>query len=85
VWIAANIEPLSAALPREQHGFLPTYAGDACSVRERALFVAAFEANSAKVDAGARRYRQTLERIDSCIAMRRAHQAAFNAFLATAQ
>ena len=85
VWIAANIEPLSAALPREQHGFLPTFAGDACSVRERALFVAAFEANSAKVDAGARRYRQTLEGIDSCIAMRRAHQAAFNAFLATAQ
>jgi hypothetical protein len=43
------------------------------------LFVDAFEARLANVDGAARRYKAALERIDQCIALRRAQQASFNA------
>jgi alanyl aminopeptidase len=84
-WIATNIEPLSANLPSEQQGFLATFANDACTARERVLFVGAFEAHLAKVEGGVRRYKQALEKIDSCLALRRAQQAPLNAFLASAK
>ena len=69
----------------EQQQFLAVWASDACTERERGLVVAAFETRVAKLDGGARRYKESLERIDVCLSLRRAQQAPLNAFLATAR
>jgi alanyl aminopeptidase len=82
-WIAANIGPLAARAPREQQGYWPTWAEGACTTGERAQFVALFESRAADLDAGPRKYRESLEIIDLCLALRAAQEAPFNAFLAT--
>ena len=84
-WIGANIDSLAASIPPEQQQYWPVFASGACTERERSLFVAAFEARAAKLEAGVRRYREALERIDVCLSLRRAQQTSFNAFLATAR
>jgi hypothetical protein len=71
-----------ASIPQEVQERLPYAARDACTSRERALFVDAFEARLSNVEGGAVRYRSALQRIDQCIALRRAQQASFNASLA---
>ena len=78
-WLVRNGDAAMTAIPVEQQGYLPRWAHDACTSRERALFVDAFEARLANVDGAARRYKAALERIDQCIALRRAQQASFNA------
>ena len=82
-WMNARAEALMASVPPEQQSGLVIWARDACTQRERTLFVALFESRVANVDGGARRYRQALEKIDVCLALRRGQQAAFNAYLAT--
>ena len=77
-----NGDAAMASIPAEHQEVLPHWASDACTSRERALFVDAFEARLAKVEGGPRRYKSALERIDQCIALRRAQQASFNASLA---
>lgn len=81
-WLDRNADAVMASVPMEQLGLLPRWAHDACTSRERAQFVGMFEARLAKVDGAARRYKVALERIDQCIALRRAQQVSFNAFLA---
>ena len=78
----ARADALMASVPPEQQVELVALAKGACTSRERTLFVAMFEGRAAKIDGGARYYRQTLERIDVCLALRRAQQAPFNAILA---
>ena len=85
VWLAANMEPLAARVPHEQQGYWPLWADAICSAGEREQFVALFERRAADLDAGPRKYRQALEKIDLCLALRRAQQAPLNAFLATAR
>ncbi|MFO1311201.1 MAG: M1 family metallopeptidase [Burkholderiales bacterium] len=80
-WIAGH-PGAWAGIPSEQYGAMAYRARDACTARERAQFVAAFETKLAASDGGARRYRSALERIDQCLALRAAQQAAFNAFVA---
>jgi alanyl aminopeptidase len=82
-WFAANIGQLEARAPRESQGYWPTWAERACTSGERAQFVALFEARVANLDAGQRKYREALEKIDLCLAMRAAQEAPLNAFLAT--
>ena len=65
--------------------FIATFADGICGSEDRARFVALFEKRAPDLDAGARKYRQSLEKIDACIAMRRAQEPALNAFLATAK
>jgi alanyl aminopeptidase len=81
-WIAQNGDAAMASIPVEQQGVLPVWAKEGCTSRERALFASAFEARLANVDGAARRYEAALERIDQCIALRRAQQSAFNASFA---
>ena len=84
-WLATNVDALAARVPREQQAFIATFADGICGGEDRARFVALFEKRAAGLDAGARKYRQSLEKIDACIAMRRAQEPALNAFLATAK
>ena len=81
-WLARNADAALASVPREQQEYLPYWSRDACTSRERALFVDAFEARVANAEGAAVRYKAALQRIDQCIALRRAQQAAFNASLA---
>ena len=80
-WLASHPEAWTG-IPSEQYGYIAQWGRDACTARERAQYVAAFEAKLAGSDGGAARYRATLERIDQCLALRTAQQATFNAFLA---
>lgn len=80
-WMNANAQALLARIPPEQQSQLMKWADGACTLRERAQFVALWEARAAGVDGGPRHYRQSLEKIDNCLALRHAQQAAFNAFL----
>jgi alanyl aminopeptidase len=80
-WVAAHIDLLAGA-PREQQGYWPALAEGACTAGERARFVALFEARAAGLDAGQRKYRESLEKIDLCLALRAAQEAPLNAFLA---
>jgi cytosol alanyl aminopeptidase len=81
-WLARNADAAMQRIPVEQHAALAFWAQDACTRRERTLFVGALESRLAKADGGARRYQAALERIDQCIALRDAQQASFNAYLA---
>ncbi len=82
-WLEANIGTLAARTPREEQGYWPRWADDACTAGERARFIALFEKRAADLDAGPLKYRQSLERIDLCLALRAAQEAPLNAFLAT--
>jgi alanyl aminopeptidase len=81
-WSAAHVDELARA-PREQQGYFPTWAEGACTSAERAQFVALFESRVAESDVGQRKYRESLEKIDLCLALRAAQEAPLNAFLAT--
>ena len=81
-WSAAHVDQLARA-PREQQGYFPTWAEGACTSAERAQFIALFESRAAELDAGQRKYRESLEKIDLCLALRAAQEAPLNAFLAT--
>jgi len=81
-WLARNADAVMQAIPIEQHAALAFWAQDACTAGERALFVGLLESRLAKAEGGTRRYQGALERIDQCIALRGAQQAAFNAYLA---
>jgi len=81
-WLRGNADALAANTPPEAQAVWATWAGGACTQRERSAFVEVFEQRSAKTDAGPRQYGQALERIDACLAMRRAQQAPLAAFVA---
>lgn len=81
-WLGQNGDAALASIPPEHQEYIPRWAENACTSRERVLFVSALEARLANVEGAARRYRSALERIDQCIALRRAQQATFNAWLA---
>ncbi len=81
-WLERNIVALSARTPVESQGFWPTWLASACTPDERARMVALFESRVAKLEAGPRSYRESLEKIDLCIAARKIQQAPLNAFLA---
>lgn len=81
-WLKTHADALAANTPPEAQGVWATWSGGACTQRERALFVDVFEQRSARTDAGPRLYRQSLERIDGCLAMRRAQQGPLAGFVA---
>ena len=81
-WLDANFDRFGSRLPREQWSALARWAGGACTPAERERFVAVLGPRLAAADAGARAYRQSLERIDLCVALRDAQAAPLNAFLA---
>ena len=81
-WLVRNGDAAMASIPPEHQEYIPRWAADACTSRERELFVSALEVRLANVEGAARRYQSALERIDQCIALRRAQQATFNAWLA---
>ncbi len=84
-WLQANIGALAGRAPPEQQGYWPDWAASACTPEERARFVAIFEARAAALDAGARIYRQSLEKIDACLALRAAQGESLNAWVATSK
>lgn len=84
-WFAQNYDALAARAPREQQGFWPYWADSVCTTEGRIQFVALFESRAAQLEAGPRSYRQSLETIDSCLALRAAQQASINAFFAAAR
>jgi alanyl aminopeptidase len=81
-WLARNGDGAFAGIPVEKQGKLPEWAQDACTSRERSLFVGVFEARLAGVEGAARPYKAAIERIDQCLALRRSQEAAFDAALA---
>ncbi len=81
-WLERNVAALAARVPAESQGYWPGWLASACSADERRRFVALFETRVAKLDAGPRSYRETLEEIDLCIAARRIQQTPLDAFLA---
>ena len=81
-WLAAHLPAQAANTPREKQAYWPAWAGDACTAGERKQIVALFEARAAEFEAGTRNFNETIERIDACLALRRAQQAPLNAFLA---
>ena len=80
-WMSEHMEALAARAPPTQQGFWPAWSADACTSTERSQFIALFAARADALDAGARTYRQALENIDLCLALRVAQQAPVNAFL----
>jgi alanyl aminopeptidase len=84
-WLATNVEPLLARIPRESQSWLVVAGGSICTAPERAQFVALFEPRVAAIEGGARRYREALERIDLCLAVAAAQQPALDAFLRRAK
>jgi hypothetical protein len=80
-WFAANAPAITAATPPEMQAAFPYWASDVCAGAERAQFVAAFEALGTQREGSARTYRESLEKIDGCLALRRARQASLNAYL----
>ncbi len=84
-WLVGNGPALMMRAPGEQQGFWPAFASGACTDAERTLFVSAFGARVAPLEAGTRKYRESLEKIDQCLALRRSQQAPLNAFLAGAR
>ncbi len=81
-WYAANASAIATATPPEMQAAFPLWASDVCTGAERAQFVAAFEALSTQREGGARSYRESLEKIDGCLALAPRSQAPLNAFLA---
>ncbi len=81
-WLGRNGDAAMAAIPQEHQEYIPEWARDACTSRERSLLATALEARLAHVEGAMPRYRAALERIDQCIALRNAQQASFNAALA---
>ena len=82
-WLTRNIDALAARVPRDYQGLWPRWVSAACTDDERVQFVAVFEKRTAGLDGGPRTYRDTLEKIDSCIAAAKVQRASLNAFLAT--
>jgi alanyl aminopeptidase len=80
-WFAANAPAIAGATPPEMQAAFPYWASEVCTGAERAQFVAAFEVLSTQREGGARTYRESLEKIDGCLALRRARQASLNAYL----
>ena len=81
-WLGRNADALAARHPPEYQGYWPAWAVAACSDAERVQFVSIFEARAKGLDAGPRTYRNTLEKIDACIAAVKVQRAPLNAFLA---
>jgi hypothetical protein len=81
-WLAQNGDAAFASVPVEQQRKLAEWAENACTTRERVLFISVFESRLANVEGGPRSYNAALERIDQCISLRRSQQAAFTAALA---
>jgi alanyl aminopeptidase len=80
-FIDANFDRLAARTPREQQSRWLTSGERICSADERARYVAVLGKRAADIEGGARYYRQTLEKIDLCVAARRTQEAPLNAFL----
>jgi alanyl aminopeptidase len=81
-WLDRNYDALMSRGAHDDFDGLPGWADGACSDEERNLFVAAFATRAPKVDGGARAYAKALERIDLCLAYRRAQEPALAAWLA---
>jgi hypothetical protein len=81
-WFARNIDAMGARFPKDFQGYWPEWAAAACTDTERAQFVEVFETRVKGLEAGPLNYRNTLERIDACIAGGRIQRAPLNAFLA---
>ncbi|MEP7328971.1 MAG: M1 family aminopeptidase, partial [Betaproteobacteria bacterium] len=82
VWLERNIDALSARVPRDYQNLWPRWASAVCTDVERAQFVAVFRKRVAGLDGAVRPYRDTLEKIDACIAAVKVQQASLNVFLA---
>ncbi|HYL88255.1 MAG TPA: M1 family metallopeptidase [Burkholderiales bacterium] len=71
-FLRASYDPLVAKLPEHTMTRLMDSLGELCTREERDLFVGFFKDRAPGILGGARAYRQTLERIDLCIAARSA-------------
>ena len=69
-FVRANYDALVAKLPEHSMARLMDPLGELCTREERELFVTFFKERAPAILGGARTYRQSLERIDLCIAAR---------------
>ena len=69
-FLRANYDALVAKLPQDTMAWLIRPLGELCTREERELFAGFFKDRAANFLGGPRRYRQSLERIDLCIAAR---------------
>ncbi|MBK9116580.1 MAG: ERAP1-like C-terminal domain-containing protein [Betaproteobacteria bacterium] len=81
-WLDANFDRFGSRLPREHWSAVAYWADGTCTPAERERFVALLGPRLAAAEVGARAYRQSLERIDLCLALRDARAEPLNAFLA---
>lgn len=72
-FLRANYDALVAKLPEHSMAAVMRVVGDICTPDERELFVGLFKDRAAKYLDGPRQYRQSLERIDLCLAARGTH------------
>jgi len=69
-FLRANYDALAAKLPEHSMARLMAPLAELCTREERELFAGFFKERAPQVLGGARQYRQSLERIDLCIAAR---------------
>ncbi len=83
VWLKANFDLLTKALPHQSLGRMPAYANSFCDDKNRADVEAFFnERKIQQYDGGTRTLAQTLERIQLCAAYRAAQAPSVQSFLA---
>jgi alanyl aminopeptidase len=69
-FLRANYDALAAKLPEHSMARLMEPLGEVCTREERELFAGFFKDRAPQVLGGPRHYRQSLERIDLCVAAR---------------
>lgn len=79
-WVRDNFEPLIDRIPTWSRGRLPFIASGFCSAERRAEVKNFFAPRIASLEGGKRGFAQSLERIDQCIALKKAQAPAVAAF-----
>lgn len=82
-YVKAHFEELVAKLPKESGAYLSAMGGVVCSEKDRTEVAEFFADRSTKYAGGPRILSQTLERIDQCVAQKKAHSKSLAAFLKT--
>jgi alanyl aminopeptidase len=80
-FVKQNWDALIAKLPTDFGAFLPYVAGGYCDEAHRQDATGFFEGRSTKYSGGPRNLAQILERIDLCVAFKKAQQPSVTEFL----
>jgi alanyl aminopeptidase len=82
-FVKSHYDAIVARVPPETLGNLPAYANGFCDPTRRAEIEAFFAPRVASLPGGPRNLSKTLERIDQCVAFRKAAEPEVRAFLSS--